>query len=72
MKKSSTKQKVAMSVDKTDLSANVPGVPSARPNEFLSTDRDRKIFAKALLNPPKPTANLIEAVEAFHTAVECG
>ena len=69
MKKSSTKQKVTMSADATDLSANVPSV---RLNEFLSTDRDRKIFAKALLHPPKPKATLRKAVKDYRAAVECG
>jgi hypothetical protein len=65
MKKSSTKQNVEMSADATDSSANMPGFPHARPNEFLSSDRDRKIFAKALLHPPKPNATLRKAVKDY-------
>lgn len=69
MKKSSAKQKVEMSANTSDLSANMPGVPPARTNEFLSTDRDRQIFAKALLHPPKPNATLRKAVKDYRNAI---
>jgi hypothetical protein len=69
MKKSSSKQRVEMSANTSDLSANMPGVPTAKSNEFLSSDRDRKIFAKALLHPPKPNATLRKAVKDYPNAI---
>ncbi len=69
MKKLSAKQNVEISADATDLSADMPGVPTAKPNEFLSSDRDRKIFAKALLHPPKPNATLRKAVEDYRNTI---
>jgi hypothetical protein len=68
MKKLSAKQNVEISADTSDLSADMPGVPTAKPNEFLSSDRDRQIFAKALLHPPKPNATLRKAVEDYRNA----
>jgi len=32
---------------------------------ILNSDRDKKLFYEALINPPKPSKNLIQRAERF-------
>ena len=38
-------------------------------NLILASEKDRKIFFDAIINPPKPNKNLITAAKRYQTAI---